>query len=122
MKILTRHQLAELSGRSGPLIDAHRADLLRLGHAIIIGKKPKYLESAIAYMANLPDGRTLRLWAQKENNMTLFRTDNTDGYSQEEIDVLNAEWDNRAKTQGIEKHTDEYDQAAKSFCDEVARR
>ena len=52
--------------------------------------------------------------------MELFRQDNTEGFAGEQLDALNAEWKERAG--GLEFGTDEYDQAAKAFCDEVARR
>lgn len=54
--------------------------------------------------------------------MNLFRTDNTEGYSQHNLDVLNAEWDDRVREMGLEEHTDEYDFQAKRLSDEVSRR
>lgn len=52
----------------------------------------------------------------------LFRDDNTEGYNAAEMDALNAEWSARAAEAGLEEGTDEYEQAAKAFCDEVASR
>lgn len=54
--------------------------------------------------------------------MELFRSDNTEGYSQEEMDQLNAEWKKIVSNEGLEEYTDEYNQRASHFCDEVARR
>ena len=54
--------------------------------------------------------------------MDLFRTDNTEGYTQQELDALNTEWENRVKQFDLEEYTEEYDFQAKCFCDEVARR
>ena len=54
--------------------------------------------------------------------MKLFRNDNTEGYTAEQMDALNAEWEARAAERGLEYGTDEYEQAAKGFCDEVAGR
>ena len=48
-----------------------------------------------------------------------FRYDNTDGYSQEQLDQFNIELDRRL--QGVES-LDEYQFICKSFADEVARR
>jgi hypothetical protein len=52
----------------------------------------------------------------------LFRLDNTEGYSQEQLDTLNAEWKARFLVLGLEPGTEEYEDAAKAFCDAVARR
>jgi hypothetical protein len=51
--------------------------------------------------------------------MTTFTTENTTGYSQTELDALNAELAERLA--GIED-PDEREEAAKSFADEVSRR
>jgi hypothetical protein len=48
--------------------------------------------------------------------------DNTEGYTQEQLDALNAEWQERAKSEGLEPGTDEYKEMEKAFSDEVARR
>lgn len=50
--------------------------------------------------------------------MKLFRNDNTEGYTTEQLDALNAEWEARA----AERSTEDYEQAAKAFCDEVSGR
>lgn len=52
--------------------------------------------------------------------MKLFRTDNTEDYTQAELDALNTEWADIAAN--IEEYTDEYDTQSKRFSDEVARR
>ena len=52
----------------------------------------------------------------------LFRDDNTDGYSREELGALNTEWRERAEAANLEEGTDEYQEAANAFCDNVARR
>lgn len=54
--------------------------------------------------------------------MKLFREDNTDGYTTEERDTLNAEWEAKTEAESLEEHTDEYNEAAKKFSDEVASR
>lgn len=54
--------------------------------------------------------------------MKLFREDNTEGYSAEEMHELNLEWEARAEAEGLEEGTDEYNTAAKNFCNEVAGR
>lgn len=51
-----------------------------------------------------------------------FRIDNTDGYSNQELEALNREWEARALDQELAPGTDEYEQAAKTFANEVARR
>ncbi len=51
--------------------------------------------------------------------MKLFRTDNTEGYTQNQLDSLNEEWDQIISDQDYD---DNYDQKSKNFCDEVARR
>lgn len=50
----------------------------------------------------------------------LFRTDNTEGYSQAKLDALNKEWGEKSK--GIDPNSEEYHAAAKAFADEVASR
>lgn len=54
--------------------------------------------------------------------MQLFRDDNTNGYTQNELDELNVEWEIIVTNEGIEENTGEYDQRAKEFSDEVASR
>ena len=52
----------------------------------------------------------------------LFRTDNTQGYSLDELDELNAEWDERARELGITPDSDDYQHEAKAFCNGVSKR
>lgn len=54
--------------------------------------------------------------------MNLFRDDNTEGYAADQLEELNREWALRIKILGLEEGTDEYEQNAKAFCDEVAGR
>lgn len=54
--------------------------------------------------------------------MKLFRDDNTDGYTTEELDALNAEWEMQAEAEGLKEGSDEYNEAAQQFSDSVARR
>ena len=54
--------------------------------------------------------------------MKLFRNDNTEGYSTEQLDALNTEWEARAAERSLEEGTEDYEQAAKAFCDEVSGR
>jgi hypothetical protein len=49
-----------------------------------------------------------------------FRADNTEGYTQDQIDAFNAELD--ARLEGIEAGTDEYYRVVKAFDDEIASR
>lgn len=50
----------------------------------------------------------------------MFTQQNTDGYTQEQIDKLNAELAERLA--GLEPESDEYKQAEKAFHDEVSKR
>lgn len=50
----------------------------------------------------------------------MFTIENTEGYTQTELDQLNAELAERLE--GVEPHTDKWYQAEKAFSDEVARR
>ena len=50
----------------------------------------------------------------------LFRPDNTSGYTQDELDTLNAEW--RERSMYMEIGTDNYQLAADAFCLEVSKR
>ena len=52
----------------------------------------------------------------------MFNIYNTDGYTQEQLDALNAEWEARAAEQGLEPGTEEYEFQYKRFGDEVSRR
>lgn len=54
--------------------------------------------------------------------MKLFRDDNTDGYTDDELDTLNDEWEARVTEMGLEEYTEEYYSEAKSFSGEVAGR
>jgi hypothetical protein len=56
--------------------------------------------------------------------MKLFRHDNTEGYTDEQLDKLNTEWEHRALELGLDEFDDpdEYDLQSKWFADEVARR
>jgi len=54
--------------------------------------------------------------------MELFRFDNTDGYTQSQLDSLNSEWAALAMELGLDPEDDEYKQAASNFGDEVSRR
>ncbi len=53
--------------------------------------------------------------------MRLFRQDNTEGYSDAQLEALNAEWEQRVADTNLEPGA-EYDFQAKAFCDEVSRR
>jgi hypothetical protein len=50
----------------------------------------------------------------------MFTQNNTEGYTDAELEALNAELDDRLS--GLEPGTDEYDNAVKAFNDEVSRR
>lgn len=52
----------------------------------------------------------------------MFTIYNTDSYTQDQIDALNAEWEARAAELGLEQGTEEYEIQEKFFADEVARR
>ena len=52
--------------------------------------------------------------------MEIFNETNCEGYSQEEMDALNSEFKERYESGEYEGWTE--DEAAKYFCDEVARR
>jgi len=54
--------------------------------------------------------------------MEMFRNDNTDGYTQAQLDSLNSEWEALATELGLDPDDDEYKQAASNFGDEVSRR
>ena len=54
--------------------------------------------------------------------MRLFTQQNTDDYTDAQIDALNAEWECIVTEKNLEPGTDEYDVQAKWFCDLVARR
>jgi len=50
----------------------------------------------------------------------MFTQQNTDGYTDKELDALNAELNDRLS--GLEPGSDEYQQAEKAFYDEVSKR
>lgn len=52
----------------------------------------------------------------------MFTLDNTEGYTQQEIDALNAEWTALAEEKSLTEGTEEYWQEEKRFADEVASR
>jgi len=52
----------------------------------------------------------------------LFTTENTSGYTKQQLDALNAEWTEIVESEGLEEYTEEYDEAASRFSDEVAKR
>ena len=54
--------------------------------------------------------------------MTLFRADNTIGYADAELELLNAEWSAIVEAKNLEEYTDEYDIQAKEFSDRVAKK
>tara|TARA_X000000950_G_C13906376_1_gene657045 strand:+ start:1218 stop:1388 length:171 start_codon:yes stop_codon:yes gene_type:complete len=51
-----------------------------------------------------------------------FRMDNTEGYTQEELDSFNAEWADYCEKHGLDEDSQNYEQEAKWFSDEIARR
>jgi len=59
---------------------------------------------------------------QQENNMKSFNNYNTEGYSQIELNALNAEWAEIVASQNLEEYTEEYDFAEKAFSDLASRR
>ena len=54
--------------------------------------------------------------------MKLFRNDNTEGYSDFQLDTLNLEWSLIVARDGLEEYTEAYDIAASDFADEVNGR
>lgn len=54
--------------------------------------------------------------------MNLFRNDNTDGYTQTQLDALNNEWDKYVQKNALKKGSDEYYQAEHQFTDKVASK
>lgn len=52
----------------------------------------------------------------------MFSMDNTSGYTQAQLDALNAELAERLNQAGVEQGTDEASEIEKAFSDEVARR
>ena len=51
-----------------------------------------------------------------------FTQENTTGYTDQELDALNAEWQQIVEAEGLEPDTDEYHAREKQFQDEVAHR
>ncbi len=51
-----------------------------------------------------------------------FTSDNTNGYTDAELDTLNAEWDAIVEAEGLEEYTDEYNEREKQHSDAVSRR
>lgn len=47
-----------------------------------------------------------------------FRQDNTEGYSDDELDQLNIEWTNYADTVSLHPADDDYDRLLKAFADQ----
>jgi hypothetical protein len=60
------------------------------------------------------------LWSSSE--LIDREKSNTEGYTTEQLDALNAEWEARAAERSLEECTEDYEQAAKAFCDEVSGR
>jgi len=52
----------------------------------------------------------------------MMTLENTDGYTQQELDVLNAEFENRFAAGDWEGYSFDREQAEKAFADEVSRR
>jgi hypothetical protein len=50
----------------------------------------------------------------------MLTTQNTTGYTDAELAALNQEWEERSL--GLDPDSDEYHDAYKAFCDEVAKR
>ena len=53
---------------------------------------------------------------------SLFTVDNTAGYSSEELELLNGEWEVIVYSEKLEEFTEEYDVRSQQFSDEVANR
>ena len=53
--------------------------------------------------------------------MKLFRTENTEGYTDVELELLNAEWSAIVEAKNLEEYTEEYDIRAKEFSNTVAK-
>jgi hypothetical protein len=52
----------------------------------------------------------------------MWTTENTQGYTETELDAINAEWEVIVEREGLEEGTDEYYQRQKLFSDDVASR
>lgn len=51
-----------------------------------------------------------------------FTTENTEGYTQTQLDNINAEWETIVTELGLEDYTEEYYYEFQKFSDELARR
>jgi hypothetical protein len=58
----------------------------------------------------------------EENEMNELNNQNTEGYTQQELDALNAEWEKIVNELGLESGTDDYYREAQAFADKVAQR
>jgi len=54
--------------------------------------------------------------------MKAFNEYNTDGYTNEELESLNKEWESIVEEKSLEPYSNEYDIELKKFQDEVAKR
>jgi len=54
--------------------------------------------------------------------MKIFRSDNTDFYTEQQLEELNSEWEALAADLDLDPEDDEYKLAASNFMDEVASR
>jgi len=54
--------------------------------------------------------------------MKMFRFDNTDGYTQAQLDSLNSEWETLVEENGLDEFTEEYNIQASAFSDTISRR
>jgi hypothetical protein len=55
-------------------------------------------------------------------NMELFKENNTEGYSESQLQNLNEEWEQIVTKNQLEEFTDEYNIQAKIFLDIVSKR
>ena len=78
-----------------------------------------YNLNIVAYYVHTNWGNGLSV---NEKEIIMFTIYNTEGYTQEQLDALNAEWEARAADLGLEQGTEEYDFQEKNFSDEVSRR
>jgi uncharacterized protein YqiB (DUF1249 family) len=56
------------------------------------------------------------------NMLEEFRMDNTEGYTQEELNSFNAEWVDYCEKHGLDENSPNYQQETKWFSNEIARR
>ena len=54
--------------------------------------------------------------------MDSFRSDNTEGYTQEVLASLNNEWNKKVEELNLSPETEEFEEQEKWFCDQVANR